>query len=149
MYPQKTKYEQELESILFFTLQTDACPCVNGDGYTVCITFTDGPDEVVLTPAATTYTAEEFSAMRPVSCNCGMCKPNCTAQWISNTLDVSFKDQCSLELKTVTTDSAGLYICTCVNPYTYKQESRQFNLTVQCKLFKVIYTVFYRVLALK
>ena len=98
----------------------------------------DGPDEVELTPGNITYTLFEFSSLPPVTCDCGMCEPRCKTHWSFKGAFINSSDSDTLELQALTRDSAGQYICTCLNPSTSKSERKQFNVHVLCKFINYI-----------
>ena len=105
--------------------------------------FSDGPDQVVFTPANTSFTVQESFLIPPVACDCGLCEPRCTSLWTFNGIVVSNDNNGILDLGTVTRNATGHYVCTCTNPATLTNETRQFNVNVFCKYILFLLLLFF------
>lgn len=95
---------------------------------------TDGPDAVVLSPVATSYTVEEGNSISPITCSCEQCSPNCSARWVFK--NYSSGTNSVLHLDYVSRNASGQYSCHCINTDTSDEKSKLIDVTVECKKFK-------------
>ncbi|XP_063442431.1 carcinoembryonic antigen-related cell adhesion molecule 1-like [Mytilus trossulus] len=77
-----------------------------------CVLFTDGPNQVILSPNRTSFTFDEGDDVPDVTCEAD-CQPDCCLMWITPTGQV--KSNGILRLPKINRTQAGIYLCNASN----------------------------------
>lgn len=90
--------------------------------------FTDGPNQVILSPNRTSYTFDENSDVPDITCTAD-CQPYCTLMWIKQTGQVISTE--ILKLKEIQRNQAGTYQCNASNDFG-NMVSTDVTIIVRC-----------------
>ena len=99
----------------------------------MCHCLSDGPDNMILTPPYTQYTANVSTIFRNISCT-AMCYPSCSYTWRKQgSVSDLVTTNGVLELEILDKDEAGVYVCTASNIQLAGSATAVFILHVRCK----------------
>lgn len=91
--------------------------------------FSDGPNQVIITPSTQSYTLKETENLNQIQCTAD-CIPVCTMTWSGPNLPAGTTSV--LNLQNINRNQAGNYQCTASNDVSSKT-SVVVNVVVQCK----------------
>ena len=91
--------------------------------------FSDGPNQVIITPSTQSYTLKETENLNQIQCTAD-CIPVCTMTWSGPNLPAGTTSV--LSLQNIDRNQAGNYQCTANNDVSSKT-SVVVNVAVQCK----------------
>jgi hypothetical protein len=93
------------------------------------IFFSDGPNQVIITPSTQSYTLKETENLNQIQCTAD-CIPVCTITWHGPNLPAGTTSL--LNIQNINRNQAGNYQCTASNDVS-SNTSVVVNVVVQCK----------------
>ena len=93
------------------------------------VSFVDGPNMVIITPSAQSYTLKETENLNQIQCTAN-CIPVCTMTWSGPNIPAGSTSV--LILQNINRNQSGNYQCTASNEVSSKT-SVIVNVVVQCK----------------
>ena len=96
-----------------------------------CFSCSDGPNQVIITPSAQSYTLKETDSLNQIQCTAD-CIPVCTMIWSGPNLPSGATSV--LSLQDINRNQTGNYQCTASNDVSSKT-SVVINVVVKCKYY--------------